>query len=80
VIPPHAGEIVEEFEEAAHGRRRLVRLARQPAQPSADGAAARLAASQPRPAAPAPRIRVTAEPRRKAPAPVPDSASPTDDH
>jgi hypothetical protein len=76
---PGGAEASEELDEAAHGRRRLVRLARQPAPPSTDTDHARAAAARPRPAH-QPRVRAAAEPLRKVPAPAPDPASPTDDH
>jgi hypothetical protein len=80
MTPPGGAEALEELEEAAHGRRRLVRLARQPAPPSAGADAPRPAATRPRPAHHLPRARTAAEPPRNALAPAPDPASPTDDH
>jgi hypothetical protein len=77
---PGGAETHEELEEAAHGRRRLVRLARQPAPPSADTDAARAAATRPRPVHHQPCARTAADPPRNALEPAPDPASPTDDH
>ena len=77
---PGASESFEEFEEAAHGRRRLVRLAQQPAPPSPETDPTPASARRPRPAYHAPRVRTGAEPPRKASVLASDSASPTDDH
>jgi hypothetical protein len=77
---PGVPEGLEEFEEAAHGRRRLVRLAQQPAPPSTDREPAAASAHRPRPASYQPRARAVAEPPRKVPVLASDSASPTDDH
>ena len=77
---PGASETFEEFEEAAHGRRRLVRLAQQPAPPSTEADPTPASARRPRPAYHLSRARTAVEPPRKAPALASDSASPTDDH
>jgi hypothetical protein len=77
---PGGAEVLEEFEEAAHGRRRLARLARQPAPPATDADHATTAVVRPRPPQHQPRARAAAEPARKTPAPPPDPASATDDH
>ena len=77
---PGASESFEEFEEAAHGRRRLVRLAQQPAPPSTGADPAPTSARRPRLVHHQPRARTAVEPPRKAPVLSSDSASPTDDH
>ena|SRR5688572_10663258 len=77
---PVGSETFEEFEEAAHGRRRLVRLAQQPAPPSTEADPTPAPVRRPRPAYHASRARSAAEPPRKAPVLASDSASPTDDH
>ncbi len=77
---PGGAETFEEFEEAAHGRRRLVRLAQQPAPPSTGTDPTPASARRPRPASHAPRARTAVEPPRKTPVLASDSASPTDDH
>ena len=77
---PNGAEAFEDFEEAAHGRRRLVRLARQPAPPSTDTEAASAATQRDRLIAHRPRARSATAPPRKAPTLASDPASPTEDH
>jgi hypothetical protein len=77
---PGGAEAFEEFEEAAHGRRRLVRLARQPVPPSTDADVTRAAATRPRPAHHRPRVRAAADAPRRIPAPPPEPASSLEDH
>jgi hypothetical protein len=77
---PSGPEALEDFEEAAHGRRRLVRLARQPAPPSTETESAPAAAPRERLIAHRPRARSATAPPRKAPALVSDPASSTEDH
>jgi hypothetical protein len=77
---PGGAEAFEEFEEAAHGRRRLVRLARQPVPPSTDTDVTRAATARPRPTHHLPRVRRAADAPRRAPAPPPEPASSLDDH
>ncbi|HEU4366914.1 MAG TPA: hypothetical protein VFV05_01650 [Methylomirabilota bacterium] len=81
VTLPEGTEAFEEIEEAAHGRRRLARLARQADPPSATAGPATTAAMRPRPAYHPARARAAVTtPARKAPTPPPDPASATDDH
>jgi hypothetical protein len=77
---PGGAETFEEMEEAAHGRRRLVRLASQPAPPSADGELVSAAPRPPRLARDRTPAGATLQPPRKTPALSSDPASPTDDH
>jgi hypothetical protein len=76
--PPGGTEAFEEFEETAHGRRRLVRLARQPVPPSTDADVAKAVAVRPRPAHHRQFVRAPVHAPRRAPAP--DPASSLDDH
>jgi hypothetical protein len=78
--PPAGAEAFEEFEESVHGRRRLVRLARQPVPPSTDTAVASAAAVRSRLAHHRPLVRAAADAPRRAPSPSPDPASALDDH
>jgi hypothetical protein len=81
VTLPDGTESLEEFEETAHGRRRLARLARQADPPSATAGPATTAAMRPRPGHHPARARAAGtKPARKVPTPPPDPASATDDH
>jgi hypothetical protein len=73
-------EVFEEFEEGAHGRRRLVRLASQPVPPSTGVDLRRAVAARPRTAQHQPPARAAAEAPRRVPAPPPEPASSLEDH
>ncbi len=75
-VLPQAAEASEEFEEAAHARRRVLRLVHVEAPVPAPVRKVALAA--PRPARHRPSARRT--PVRKLPPPLPESASASDDH
>jgi hypothetical protein len=75
-VLPQAGEAAEEFEEATHARRRMLRLVHTEAPTPA--AVRKVALAAPRPAPHRPSARRA--PVRKLPPPLPESASASDDH
>jgi len=79
-VVPEASEAFEEFEEAAHGRRRILRLAHVASPGSGPTVVTTAALQASRRAVRRPPARPVAAPRPKVPPLVPDPASAVDDH
>jgi hypothetical protein len=79
-VLPLTGEAFEENEEAAHGRRRLLRLVREVTPGWTPAPAAAVTFTPPPPAPRRAPARAAAAPVRKVPPPLPEPSSASDDH
>jgi hypothetical protein len=79
-VLPEVGEAAEEFEEAAHGRRRMPSLVLGTSPASTPAPATTVTIQSSRPALRRPPARAIAAPIRKTPPPLSDPPSAPDDH